>query len=81
MKNFKLPFIPCDKANHFIYGLLIFSLSYPVVGALIAGIISTVVAGAKEVYDYRTPGHESSWLDIVWTLAGSSVAAILILLF
>jgi VanZ family protein len=79
--NFKLPLIPGDKANHYIYGLLIFALCYIVVGALISSIISIIVAGSKEVYDHYNPGHAASWADIIWTLLGSATAAILIFWF
>ena len=79
--NFKLPLIPGDKANHYIYGLVILALCYIVLGALISSIISIIVAGSKEVYDNYHPNHEASWLDVIWTLLGSISAAILILLF
>ena len=76
--RYKLPLIPGDKANHYIYGLLIFALCYIVVGALISSIISIVIAGSKEVYDHYNPNHVASWADIVWTLLGSAAAAIII---
>ena len=79
--KYELPLIPHDKANHYIYGLLIFALCYIVVGALISSIISIAIAGSKEIYDYRNPNHTASWADIIWTLLGSATAAILIFWF
>lgn len=79
--QYKLPLIPGDKANHFIYGLMIFAICYLLLGALFSGIICVIVASGKEVYDSYHPDHEASWLDIVWTLLGSLTAAILIYLF
>jgi hypothetical protein len=78
--DFKLPIIPGDKANHFIYGLIIFAVCNLVLGALFSSIICIIVAGSKEVYDNYHPNHEASWLDVLWTLLGSITAAILIFL-
>ena len=76
----KLPIIPQDKANHFIYGLAIF-----VVGCLAAmqfaklapwaGHIGTglcVLLGAgKEFYDRRNPErHTSDTADFFGTALG-----------
>ena len=52
----KLPIIPLDKANHFIYGFVIFILANIILSGLIALIITCVFAAGKEYYDYKTYG-------------------------
>lgn len=56
----KLPIIPQDKANHFIYGTAIFAITYMIMinfvftlTAVATGMITTtLIAVAKELVDY-----------------------------
>jgi hypothetical protein len=69
----KLPQLPQDKANHFIYGLIIcaiFLLLTEPFGAFFAVIF---VSSAKEMYDSSYGGTKSIW-DFLATLAGAVVA-------
>jgi hypothetical protein len=47
----KLPLIPQDKANHFVYGFIIFFILNLVLSPYFALIGAIVAAVAKEVYD------------------------------
>ena len=86
MKNFlntlkryiKLPSIEYDKANHFIYGIMIyyiFKLSSSIIfnspiSILIGSTIGIVAAISKEIYDKKHPNHVSDWKDAAYTIAG-----------
>ena len=67
----KLPLIPQDKANHFIYGNVIcffFSLFFiPLVTITFIVIISI----GKELYDYKTKTGTPELMDVIWTLLGA----------
>jgi len=67
----KLPLIPQDKANHFIYGNIscfFFSLFFiPLVTITFIVIISI----GKELYDYKTKTGTSELIDVIWTLLGA----------
>lgn len=96
MKNFlnklkryaKLPLIEQDKANHFIYGILIyymFKLAASIVfgavtGILVGSIIGVIAAIGKEIYDRRHPNHTPDWKDAVWTIAGVVLGIIITIL-
>ena len=56
---------PHDKALHFMYGTLIFNFFALFLGYLPALTIIVVIAAGKEYYDYKTPGHECSFMDFV----------------
>ena len=76
MKRLPLPVIVEDKANHFIYGATIYSLSCilftllhiePVLYSL---IVVAVIAALKELHDKYTPGSTPDFMDWVWTMLG-----------
>jgi hypothetical protein len=78
--NFKLPIIPHDKANHFIYGLVAFAVAFPVVGEYIALVFVAILGGAKEVYDYQHRDvHTPSTADAIWTIAGGVLGCLIVL--
>ena len=61
-----IPLIAQDKANHFIYGLLIFTVTQAAFGILIAAVVTALAAAAKEGYDFlhkdvHTP---TSWISL-----------------
>lgn len=65
-----LPQLPRDKANHALYGLLIFGVVglYSPLARLIA---SVVAAAAKEAWDATGRGHVE-FLDFLATFAGGA---------
>lgn len=64
----KLPMIPQDKANHFIYGFVIFILSNLILNAYFALAIVFCFAAGKEVYDKVSGKGTPEILDFVATL-------------
>jgi hypothetical protein len=76
-----LPQLPQDKANHFIYGLLIFgvvSLYSPLAG-LIAAVVAAAAKEASDAYiNYKATGsvfqgpHGFEFLDFLATSAGGA---------
>jgi len=66
-----------DKANHFVYGILVYFLGMLAMGDL-AGISACVLAAVgKEVWDHFSKEHEWCWLDLAWTVLGG-IAGLLI---
>lgn len=67
----KLPILPQDKANHFVYGAAIACLGTllsPVAGATMCA----VVAVGREIYN-KIYGGDASLADVGWTFAGGMV--------
>lgn len=63
----KLPIIPIDKANHFIYGFVIFILTNVFILNYYAIIVVFIFAITKEIYDqYIYSGFD--WKDMFVTI-------------
>lgn len=63
----KLPIIPQDKANHFIYGFVIFILTNLFLNIYISFTIVILFAFGKELYDeWKYKGFDI--IDIFWTI-------------
>jgi len=71
----KMTKIDNDKLLHFLYGAIIFSISFILIQWL-AILVVTVLAVGKEIYDSRTPNHTASLGDIFATLAGAIIVAL-----
>jgi VanZ family protein len=70
MKKLPLPVIELDKANHFIYGSVIYALSlliFPIIPSL---LIVALIAALKEWHDHYVPGANADIMDFIWTMAG-----------
>lgn len=77
MRN--LPIIPEDKANHFIYGLLITAIILTLSSSIpLAIFICTIIAFSKEFYDKKITTF--SWLDIVFTVSGGVTSVLISLI-
>ena len=63
-----LPTIPHDKANHFIYGFVIFVLSNLVLNEWISLAVVCLFAFGKEIYDEWKYGGFDIY-DAIWTIA------------
>ena len=72
----KLPLIPLDKANHIIYGLLIYIIANLFVENILAFGVVALGAG-KELYDYKSYGK----FDVLDLLATISAALVLTILY
>lgn len=68
--NFKLPLIPEDKANHFIYGIVIYFIVNLFLGIIAAVALGIVAAIGKEIYDGKHTNHTADWKDAAYTIAG-----------
>jgi hypothetical protein len=69
----KLPLIPIDKANHFVYGVIIYTLFNLVFHPLISLIFLMVISIGKEVYDYLSDTGTPDYKDALWTLMGGNI--------
>lgn len=77
----KLPMIEHDKANHLIYGVLIFICVYLISNEYIALLITSLIGAGKEFLDYRDKAnHTSSLLDFIYTFVGGCLCFILIII-
>lgn len=68
-----LPEIQGDKANHFIYGLLIYFVVTLLLGDLLGISVCFLAAIIKEIYDHYSPNHRFDWWDLIWTIAGGLI--------
>jgi hypothetical protein len=76
----KMPQLPADKANHAIYGALIFLLALAITRRMDVSYGLVVLAAVgKEVLDWLSnqrserPTHGVEWLDALATCAGGAV--------
>jgi hypothetical protein len=73
----KLPLIPLDKANHIIYGFLIYIIANLFVENILAFGAVVLFGAGKELYDYKSYGK----FDVLDLLATVSAALALTLLY
>ena len=78
--RFKLPIIPEDTANHFIYGIVIYFITNLVFGVFIAVMIGIIAGISKEIYDELHKNHVSDWKDAAVTMAGVLLGVLLTIL-
>lgn len=81
-----LPQLSADKANHAVYGALIFNTALPLTDAFVALALVAVLAVAKEASDWisnhraRAAGlpapHAVEVMDALATLAGGVLCAL-----
>ena len=64
----KLPLIPHDKANHFIYGFVIFILANILLNVYFSYAIVCLFAFGKEIYDEWKYGGFDLY-DAIYTIA------------
>lgn len=65
-----LPQLPQDKANHVVYGTMVYAIAVPFLGPLVSLIPVALVAIGKEVYDKKSgTGTPDVW-DALATVAG-----------
>jgi hypothetical protein len=63
----KLPLVPTDKANHFLYGFFIYTIALIFVSSIIALGIVFVAALAKEIKDYIVY-KGGDFIDLLFTI-------------
>ena len=64
--------VPLDKQAHFNTGSILAFVAYFVIGYW-ALLLVTIVAGAKEWYDYKHPNHTADFYDWLATVLGAIV--------
>ena len=64
--------VPLDKQAHFNVGAILAFVAYFVIGYW-ALLLVTIVAGAKEWYDYKHPNHTADFYDWLATVLGAIV--------
>jgi hypothetical protein len=74
-----LPLIPIDKANHVVYGAVLFIALMPVAGVAWAAGAVVVAAAAKELRDATGRGTPE-WMDFLATIAGGAIPLVAVLL-
>jgi VanZ family protein len=76
----KLPQLLQDKANHFIYGLVIFAVLYYLypVGVAFATVLS--IAILKEMLDKTYNRSFPSLWDVIATMSGAIIAFVITLI-
>lgn len=71
----RLNAIPADKVAHFASGVILFALSFHLVGAFIAFGIVALAAFGKEIYDwFNKDTHTPDAYDALATMLGGLVA-------
>lgn len=76
----KLPMLPHDKANHFIYGLIIFGLFKIILGPLVGIILCSLFGVGKEIYDYLHKDiHTPDIYDAIVTISGGLIGLLILL--
>lgn len=73
----KLPLIPLDKANHIIYGIIIYIIANLFLENILAFGVVILFATGKELYDYKSYGK----FDVLDLLATISLALALTILY
>jgi len=71
--------LPHDKCLHFMYGSAIFFI-FAFINPLFSLVLTSCIAVGKEIYDYVTPGHETSIKDAIFTIIPAVLGYILTLL-
>jgi hypothetical protein len=64
--------VPMDKQAHFNVGAILAFVAYFVISYW-ALLLVTIVAGAKEWYDYKHPNHTADFYDWLATTLGAIV--------
>ena len=65
------PFIPLDKANHFIAGAIVSGIAILFLPVLYAFLITIIVGATKEAYDLFSKTGTPDINDLLFTIAGS----------
>lgn len=69
----KLPLIPQDKANHFVYGAILYLLFSIVLSPVNSLVFTSLIAIGKEMFDRISKRGNAEALDFLWTLMGAFV--------
>ena len=77
----RLPIIEEDKANHLIYGIVIFIIAFAVTNEYIALLTVTFAGAFKEYLDHLDrENHTPCIYDFIYTVVGGFLGFILVLI-
>ena len=68
-----LPMLPHDKANHLVYGLVLFLVGNAVFSWEVGLALAVAFGGAKELYDKYSQKGTPDVMDFVATVAGAGL--------
>jgi hypothetical protein len=75
-----LPLLVEDKANHLIYGVFIYILSYIFLYRFYAMIPVIIIGALKEVYDHYSEKNNADIFDFIWTVVGGLLCELIIII-
>jgi hypothetical protein len=75
-----LPLLVEDKANHLIYGIAIYMLSYIFLDRFYAMIPVIIIGALKEVYDHYSEKNNADIFDFIWTVVGGLLCELIIII-
>jgi len=76
----KLPILPQDKANHFVYGSVIAAIGC-VVAPMFGALLAIAFGIGKEVYDvWRNKVHPDSATPDVWDATATIVGGLIVVI-
>lgn len=76
----KLPMLKQDKANHLIYGLIIFGLFKVIFNPLIGIMMCTIFGIFKEIYDsFHKEKHTTDIYDAISTIVGGIIGLLILI--
>ena len=76
----RLPLLKEDKANHLIYGTIIYILSYVFLDRFYAMIPVIIIGALKEVYDHHSEKNNADVFDFIWTVIGGLICELIIII-
>lgn len=75
-----LPLLVEDKANHLIYGIAIYMLSYIFLDRFYAMIPVIIIGALKEVFDHYSEKNNADIFDFIWTVVGGLLCELIIII-
>ncbi len=76
----ELPLLKEDKANHLIYGVVIYILSYIFLDRFYAMIPVIIIGALKEVFDNYSKKNNADIFDFIWTVVGGLLCELIIII-
>jgi hypothetical protein len=80
IRQMTLPLLVEDKANHLIYGIAIYMLSYIFLDRFYAMIPVIIIGALKEVFDHYSEKNNADIFDFIWTVVGGLICELIIII-
>ena len=75
-----LPLLKEDKANHLIYGIVIYIISYIFLDRFYALIPVIIIGALKEFFDHYSKKNNADVYDFIWTVVGGLLCELIIII-